>query len=314
VSNYLEPTGRLERLNIETGAVEVIRNGATGNMPNGQTFSDKLGRIVTCEQGHLVGSSPAAITLTDPRNPGQPQTVYVSEAQSKLNEDGATTALRLNSPNDVVEDPVDGAIWFTDPSYGFLQEFRPPAVAQAILRVDPTDRSLTRMMAWGGEPHADGLNNKPNGLLFSKDGSTLYWTNTAAGYPGKEFSWERAHSVWQAKIVREPGAPPSVDKATIDKICDVKPLAHVDGVVGIPDGLKLDADDLSLLTSAGQELVTIDPRLRGEAAIVKRLHLNLAQVTNMALSPDKTSMVVCGDDRLVLLSRKELNCAPAIEE
>ena len=53
----------------------------------------------------------------------------------------------------------DGAIWFTDPSYGHLQGFRPPPeVGDFVYRYDPATGELTVV--------ADGF-DKPNGLAFS---------------------------------------------------------------------------------------------------------------------------------------------------
>ena len=52
----------------------------------------------------------------------------------------ALAGLPLNSPNDVVV-KRDGTIWFTDPSYGYLQGFRPePAHGDFVYRYDPDAR------------------------------------------------------------------------------------------------------------------------------------------------------------------------------
>ena len=63
---------------------------------------DAEGRLIVCEQ------DPAAITRFDPAS-GSVETLVDSY-------DGKPR----NSPNDVVE-TRDGAVWFTDPSYGHLQ-------------------------------------------------------------------------------------------------------------------------------------------------------------------------------------------------
>lgn len=60
----------------------------------------------------------------------------------------------------------DGAIWFTDPSYGYLQGFRPePQAPDAVYRHDP---------ATGETTLAAREFDKPNGLAFSPDGRVLY--------------------------------------------------------------------------------------------------------------------------------------------
>lgn len=79
----------------------------------------------------------------------------------------------FNSVNDVVVHS-DGSIWFTDPSYGFEQGFRPtPELPCQVYRYDPE--------AGTGDVRvvADGF-GKPNGICFSADEETVYVTDTNA--------------------------------------------------------------------------------------------------------------------------------------
>jgi gluconolactonase len=99
-----------ERFPLAPSRLTTVR--ADANAANGMTLGPD-GRLVVCEQGSRT--TPAAITLVDPAT-GHAETL-VDEC------DGAP----LNSPNDVVV-TRDGAVWFTDPSYGHLQGFRPPPV------------------------------------------------------------------------------------------------------------------------------------------------------------------------------------------
>jgi gluconolactonase len=123
---------------------------------NGMTLG-RDGRLMVCEQGSL--DQPAAITAVDPAT-GAAETIVDRW-------DGRP----LSSPNDVVV-ARDGAIWFTDPSYGFLQGFRPrPALPDRVYRYDPGSRELRVV--------AEGL-DKPNGLAFSPDGTTLYVADNGA--------------------------------------------------------------------------------------------------------------------------------------
>lgn len=70
----------------------------------------------------------------------------------------------FNSVNDVVVHE-DGGIWFTDPSYGHDQGYRPrPSLPNMVHRYDPASKS-SRVMA-------DGF-GRPNGLCFSPDRTTL---------------------------------------------------------------------------------------------------------------------------------------------
>jgi gluconolactonase len=138
----------IKRLALADGTVSVVR--ADANMANGMAL-DRDGYLVVCEQGTLT--EPARITRVD-RASGNAETLVESVA-----------GLPLNSPNDVVV-ASDGAIWFTDPSYGHLQGFRPePQTVDCVYRYDPASGELTAVL--------DSL-DKPNGLAFSPDERVLY--------------------------------------------------------------------------------------------------------------------------------------------
>jgi gluconolactonase len=128
---------------------EQVTEFATGiGFSNGRT-TDAQSRFVTCEHGHR------RVTRTE--------------------HDGSTTVLAdsyagqpLNSPNDVVV-AADGAIWFTDPSYGIMTDYEGHAGAEEI-----GSRNVYRL-APGGELTvvADDF-SQPNGLAFSADFARLY--------------------------------------------------------------------------------------------------------------------------------------------
>jgi gluconolactonase len=137
-----------ERFPLEPARVTTVR--AAANAANGMALGGD-GRLLVCEQGSR--SAPAAITAVEPRTGGT-ETVVDS-----------WHGLPLNSPNDVVV-ARDGAVWFTDPSYGHLQGFRPrPSVSDRVYRLDPRTGELRIAR--------DGL-DKPNGLAFSPDEAVLY--------------------------------------------------------------------------------------------------------------------------------------------
>jgi gluconolactonase len=133
----------IKRLDVATGRVATIRSDA--NMANGMTL-DREGYLVVCEQGTLT--EPARISRLD-RRTGAVESIVEG----------------FNSPNDAVV-KGDGTIWFTDPSYGWLQGFRPePATGDLVYRYDPRSEELSVV--------ADSF-DKPNGLAFSPDERVLY--------------------------------------------------------------------------------------------------------------------------------------------
>jgi len=75
----------------------------------------------------------------------------------------------FNSINDVVV-AGDGAIWFTDPIYGFEQGFRGrPQLPSHVYRFEPKTGSVRAV--------AEGF-ARPNGLCFDPKEQTLYVTDT----------------------------------------------------------------------------------------------------------------------------------------
>ncbi|HEX2085912.1 MAG TPA: SMP-30/gluconolactonase/LRE family protein [Solirubrobacteraceae bacterium] len=144
--------GAIKRLDLGDGSVEVVR--ADGNRPNGMALG-ACGMLVVCEQGTFA--TAARIAKVDPRT-GEAETLVDSC-------DGAP----LNSPNDVVV-ARDGTLFFTDPSYGHLQGFRPPPQApDAVYRVRD---GVAERVAVGFD--------KPNGIALSPDERTLYVSDNGA--------------------------------------------------------------------------------------------------------------------------------------
>lgn len=129
------------------GHVEVLIDGTW--FMNGNAV-DANGEVVHCEHGRRCISRGG-----DYDNAPEP---LASHYRGK----------RLNSPNDLVVAP-DGAIWFSDPSFGILMPNQ-GALAEpeldhcSVYRFDPHSGELRRMADF----------EQPNGLAFSGDGATLY--------------------------------------------------------------------------------------------------------------------------------------------
>ncbi len=140
------PNDRILKWEEETGTVSIFRKPSRN--ANGNT-RDRQGRLVTCEhEGRRV---------------------------IRTEHDGEITVLcdniggrKLNSPNDVVVSR-DGAIWFTDPSFGILGYYEgqkaESELAPAVYRIDPATGIAAVV--------ADDVPG-PNGLAFSPDETILY--------------------------------------------------------------------------------------------------------------------------------------------
>ena len=140
------PNNRIMRWDDETGAISEFRRPS--NFANGNP-RDRQGRLVTCEHGGR------RVTRTEYDGSIK---VIIDSFENK----------RLNSPNDVVV-ASDGAIWFTDPSFGILGNYEgyrsQPEIGQNVYRVDG-ETGVAAIVA------SDVLG--PNGICFSPDGRLLY--------------------------------------------------------------------------------------------------------------------------------------------
>jgi gluconolactonase len=135
---------------LDLASLEVTTPVPVTRRANGMTLSAD-GSLLVCEQGTF--DDAARIARLDLAR-GTSETVV-----------DTWRGLPFNSPNDVVE-ASDGAIWFTDPSYGYLQGFRPaPQSGDYVYRHDPATGRTSVV--------ADGF-DKPNGLAFSPDERVLY--------------------------------------------------------------------------------------------------------------------------------------------
>jgi len=145
------PNDRLLRWDETDGSVSVFRQPCHNE--NGHAV-DHQGRLVSCEhRGRCVSRTEHDGT----------RRVIVDRVDGR----------RFNSPNDVTV-AADGALWFTDPTYGIDSDYEGDAApseigAAHLYRVDPEEGVAVPMVT-------DML--RPNGLCFSPDGQTLYVAET----------------------------------------------------------------------------------------------------------------------------------------
>lgn len=207
------PNDRVMRWDETTGAVGVLSAGA--GYANGRTL-DRLGRLVACEHGHR------RVTRTE------------HDGSVSVIADRLADGRRLNSPNDVVEHS-DGAIWFTDPSYGIdsdYEGYRAPRETDGchVYRVDPTDGSVRAV--------TDDV-AMPNGLAFSADERVLYVVDSGRRHL-RRFEVVAGASLAGGEVIAE---------------CDA----------GTYDGLRLDAEGrLWLAAHDGVHCLAADGTLLGK--------------------------------------------------
>lgn len=190
------PGDRILEFSEETGELSIFAEGV--EFTNGRTL-DLEGRVVECSHGRR------AVQRDDSAGPGD-----VHRPEVLVDRLGP---VRLNSPNDVVTAP-DGAIWFTDPSYGI----RKPEEGHLgdeeygdrwVLRLDPATGELRPVIT---DMEA------PNGLAFSPDASLLYVADSAGP--------ERGHSIRVYDVI-------GGDRARYGR-----PFVEVSP--GVPDGIRVD--------------------------------------------------------------------------
>lgn len=177
---------------------------------NGQTWMID-GRIVFCEQN---GRRLSAI------GPDSTEPVTLLETWE---------GKRLNSPNDVVC-RSDGLIVFTDPPYGVTPEAR-ELPFQAVWKLDPRTGQA--------EPLVDDF-EKPNGLAFSPDETTLYVCDTGR-YHVRAFDAAPDGRLSNGRIfaTQDPGQPGGPDGIKVDRAGRVYVAVALGIWVYEPDGALL---------------------------------------------------------------------------
>jgi len=152
------PNDRTLRYDETTGTVATFDQPAWN--ANGHTL-DLEGRMVACE--------------------------HRGRAVTRIGHDGRREILadrfegkRLNSPNDAVVHS-DGAVWFTDPTYGIDSEYEGDKAdseigASNVYRIDPATGTVTAVIT-------DMV--RPNGLAFSPDERILYVADTGISHVGR---------------------------------------------------------------------------------------------------------------------------------
>lgn len=124
---------------------------------------------------------------------------------------------RLNSPNDLVV-AGDGAVWFTDPTYGILSDYEgrraePEQPGCRVYRIDPATGAVAARIT---------TMIKPNGLAFSPAGDRLYVADSSASHDSAGHRHVMAFAIGAGGELLDSG----------------RVLAVVSE--GVPDGLRVD--------------------------------------------------------------------------
>jgi gluconolactonase len=195
---------------------------------NGHT-RDRQGRLVSCEHG--------------------------TRRVTRMEPDGSRTVLadshdgrRLNSPNDVIVGS-DGAIWFTDPTYGILSDYEgyraePEQDARHVFRIDPDTGTPAPVVS-------DFV--QPNGLCLSPDESLLYIAESGSSH--------------------DPAVPAVIRRFRVTQgggLSGGEAFATVDD--GLPDGIRCDTNG-NLWSSAGDGVHVFAPdgTLLGKIRVPQRV-------------------------------------------
>jgi len=187
------------------GKVTVTLVKSTPEVPNPNGAYQYKGQILFAAEGQGPKTEPALIVM----NPEPPYNT------SKLLNN--YFGRQFNSLNDLTIHPKNFDIYFTDPSYGFSNNFRPaPGMPTQVYRYN--DRTGAVTVA------ADGF-AMPNGITFSPGGKYAYVTDTGMWRTGLELL--NPSSIYRFTVK---------DDGTFE---DRKTFAYIDS--NIPDGVHCDS-------------------------------------------------------------------------
>ncbi len=243
------PNDRIVRI-ADDGEASVFRSPA--GHPNGHT-RDLEGRLVGCSHSlRAVVRTELDGTLV----------TLIDRYRGK----------RLNSPNDVVV-ADDGAVWFTDPTYGIETDYegerQHAELPPSVYRFDPASGAI--------ECVADDFTG-PNGIAFAPDGKRLYITET-----GDQFAAEPTRCIRAFDVVGD-GTRLSRGRT----FHTVSP--------GYADGLRCDEDG-HLWCGAGDGVHCIDP----SGALLGRIAVPTA-VSNLCFGGRlRSRLFLCAGDTLYAL-------------
>ena len=205
---------------------------------------DGAGGVMICYQG--LGDEGGGIAHLDPdtghvrelarHRPCQRQDGEALETRGADGEQGKRAGCQFNSPNDVCRSCDGKGLFFTDPSYGYVQGFRDHAAETRVYYLDLATLEVSIA--------AEGF-RQPNGVCASPCGRFIYATDTAYEVGDGTQCQACPRAIYQLDVAGPRGA-----------LSNRKLIANVNE--GIPDGIKCDTDGL-LFVGCGDGVRVYDP-------------------------------------------------------
>jgi gluconolactonase len=247
---------RIMKFDPKTGKTTSYRDPS--GRSNGLKF-DAKGRLIACEGANTGGGRRISIT----------------------EKDGSVKALadafegkKFNSPNDLTIDSK-GGIYFSDPRY--VGSEKRELDHESVYRIDP-DGKVTRVTTDTA---------KPNGLVISPDGKTLYVSDHASDPKGERllvaYPLKEDGTVGPRKVIFDFGKERGIDGMTVATNGTIVATAGSGGAAGIyfftPEGKKLGviptpedpnnccfggAERKTLYITAGKSLYRVNLTLTGK--------------------------------------------------
>jgi gluconolactonase len=247
---------RVMKFDPKTGKTTVFRDPS--GRSNGLKF-DSQGRLIACEGANTGGGRRISVTEKD----GTVKTL-ADKFEGK----------RFNSPNDLTLDGK-GRVYFTDPRY--VGDEKRELDHESVYRVDP-DGKVTRVISDV---------TKPNGIVLSPDGKTLYLAESNGDKKKprelRAYPLNADGTVGAGKRLHDFGAERGIDGMTVASDGTLVATAGSGDAGGIyffgPDGKKLSflktpedpnnccfgsADKKTLYITAGKSLYRVQLTIGGK--------------------------------------------------
>jgi gluconolactonase len=154
----------MSMLKMESQNAQVTRLPPTASLPTANGACIFQGQLLVCDQGY-GDLQPSQLVLVNPLPPHAVTPIlnnFHGRPFNSLNDVAVLSTPGTSPPQDTV--------WFTDPTYGYEQGFKPaPRLPPQVYCFDPYSGNVRAV--------ADGF-VKPNGIAFNREATRCYITDT----------------------------------------------------------------------------------------------------------------------------------------